>query len=59
VLSDGRPAPEQGTEVYAINAAVTTDYFATLGIPLRSGRFFRLGDRENAPPVAIVNESLA
>jgi putative ABC transport system permease protein len=59
VLSDGMPAPEQGTEVYAINAAVTTDYFATLGIPLRSGRFFRLGDRENAPPVAIVNESLA
>ena len=59
VLSDGRPAPEQGAEVYAINAAVTPDYFVTLGIPLRSGRFFQPGDRENSQPVAIVNESLA
>jgi putative ABC transport system permease protein len=59
VLSDGRPAPEQGAEVYAVNAAVTPDYFATLGIPLRSGRFFQPADTEYSQPVAIVNESLA
>ena len=59
VLSDGRPAPEPGAEVYAVDAAVTPDYFATLRIPLRSGRFFQPGDRENSHPVAIVNESLA
>lgn len=59
VLADGRPGPEQGAEVYAVNAAVTPDYFATLRIPLRSGRFFYLGDTAVSQPVAIVNESLA
>jgi putative ABC transport system permease protein len=59
VLADGRATPEQGAEVYAVNAAVTPDYFATLGISLRSGRFFQPRDTENSQPVAIVNESLA
>jgi putative ABC transport system permease protein len=59
VLSDGKPAPEQGAEIYAINAAITPAYFATLGIPLRSGRVFQTGDTENSQPVAIVNESFA
>jgi putative ABC transport system permease protein len=36
---------------------VTTDYFHTMGIPLRKGRFFTERDDENAPPVAIVNEA--
>ncbi len=34
-------------------------YFATMGIPLRSGREFTRVDNENAPPVAIVNETMA
>jgi putative ABC transport system permease protein len=59
VLADGRAKPEPGSELYAINAAITPDYFATLAIPLRSGRFFQLADSENSQPVAIVNESLA
>jgi predicted permease len=59
VLADGRPTPEQGAEVYAINAAVTPGYFATLGIPLRSGRSFQPGDTENGQPVAMVNETFA
>jgi macrolide transport system ATP-binding/permease protein len=35
---------------------VSPGYFATLGIPLVSGRDFARSDDESAPPVAIVNE---
>jgi macrolide transport system ATP-binding/permease protein len=35
------------------------DYFATLGIPLISGREFTRNDDENSPPVAIINETMA
>jgi putative ABC transport system permease protein len=59
VLADGRPDQEKGAEIYAVNASVTPDYFATLGIPLRAGRFFRSSDSAVSQPVAIVNESLA
>jgi len=36
---------------------VSRGYFETLGIPLRQGRVFGEADREEAPPVAVVNES--
>jgi putative ABC transport system permease protein len=36
---------------------VTADYFSTLGIPLRAGRYFTPAESEE--PVAIVNETLA
>jgi macrolide transport system ATP-binding/permease protein len=39
--------------------AVSEGYFATIGIPLLSGREFTRNDDENAPPVAIVNETMA
>jgi len=35
------------------------DYFRSMGIPLMKGRFFTERDREGAPGVVIVNESLA
>ncbi len=38
---------------------VTPDYFRTMNIPLRVGRFFTAADNENAPDVALVNEALA
>ena len=38
---------------------ISADYFATLGIPIRSGRDFTWDDGPGAPPVAIVNQSLA
>jgi predicted permease len=38
---------------------VSSDYFKTLGITLLSGRDFDGRDAENAPKVAIVNESFA
>lgn len=35
------------------------DYFKTMGIPLLAGREFLTADREGAPPVVIVNQSMA
>jgi putative ABC transport system permease protein len=40
-------------------AQVSPDYFRTMGIPLRQGRYFGEGDREGSPSVAMVNESFA
>jgi putative ABC transport system permease protein len=37
---------------------VSPDYFATLGIPLISGREFTPADDENTPRVAIVNQTM-
>jgi putative ABC transport system permease protein len=39
--------------------AIYPDYFATLGIPIRSGRDFAFDDGPGAPSVVIVNQSLA
>jgi macrolide transport system ATP-binding/permease protein len=50
------PPNEQPTVEYI---EVTEDYFTTLGIPLVSGREFVRTDDENAPPLAIINETMA
>jgi putative ABC transport system permease protein len=36
---------------------VSEDYFRTMGIALRRGRFFTAGDHENGPRVAVVNQT--
>ena len=43
----------------AIYNVVTPDYFRAMRVPLQAGRDFADGDRQGAPLVAIVNESLA
>jgi predicted permease len=50
------PANEQPTADYN---EVAEDYFGTIGIPVVSGREFARTDDENAPPVAIINETMA
>jgi len=50
------PPNEQPTVEYI---EVTEDYFTTLGIPIVSGREFIRTDDENAPPLAIINETMA
>src|SRR5262252_1127042 len=50
------PPNEQPTVEYV---EVTEDYFTTLGIPMVSGREFLRTDDENAPPLAIINETMA
>ena len=39
--------------------AISPEYFSTIGMPLLAGRDFTSGDREGAPPVVIINASLA
>jgi predicted permease len=38
---------------------ITTDFFATLGIPLREGRLFSPDFKADSPPVVIINEAMA
>jgi predicted permease len=38
---------------------VSADLFRTLGTPLLRGRFFSIGDRPEAPRVAIINDAMA
>ena len=38
---------------------VSADFFRTLGTPLLRGRFFSIGDRAEAPRVAIINDAMA
>jgi predicted permease len=58
IVVDGyRAAPDEQPAV-DFNE-VGPDYFATLRIPLVSGREFTRDDRETAPPVAVVNEAMA
>jgi predicted permease len=54
----------EGRETAPVNVvvakpAVSEGYFRTIGIPLTEGRFFQPGDRDGAPLVAIVSESVA
>ncbi|HUE43037.1 MAG TPA: ABC transporter permease [Candidatus Sulfotelmatobacter sp.] len=43
----------------AIFTVMTPDAFATMGIPVRSGRDFNDGDTYDAPFTAVINETLA
>jgi predicted permease len=55
----GRPIPPLPQRPIANLAIVSDNYFALMHIPLAAGRAFGPGDRENAPGVCIINESLA
>ncbi|HSL55525.1 MAG TPA: FtsX-like permease family protein [Pyrinomonadaceae bacterium] len=55
----GRPAPPQGSEPTAFYAPVSSDYLNALSIPLKKGRFFTSFDTAEAPPVVVINETMA
>ncbi|HSC26064.1 MAG TPA: ABC transporter permease [Vicinamibacterales bacterium] len=52
-LAAGTPQPSANYRI------VTPGYFRAMGIPLRSGRLFGPDDREGAPPVGLINETMA
>src|SRR5207302_605056 len=53
-------SPEQAAANPMLNMEVVTpDYFATLGIAVHRGRVFTDADREGAPPVVVISESVA
>jgi putative ABC transport system permease protein len=58
VAVDGYEPPAEKQPIVPYNE-VGPDYFATMGIPLVSGREFARADDENAALVAVVNETMA
>jgi len=55
----GRPALDQALEPRAGDILISSDYFKTMGIPLRTGRPFTEADGHTSTPVVIVSETLA
>jgi putative ABC transport system permease protein len=55
----GRPAPEPGHWTSADIRIVDSGYFAALRIPLERGRSLTGADRTGAPPVVLINETMA
>jgi putative ABC transport system permease protein len=56
---EGRPKPPPGQFQTANFRWVTPNYFRTLQIPVMRGRAFTESDKVDAPPVAIIDESMA
>ena len=51
--------PEFEDKTTARYHAATPNYFRALGIPLAAGRFLDAHDNETAPPVIVINETMA
>ncbi|MEO6237171.1 MAG: ABC transporter permease [Vicinamibacterales bacterium] len=56
---EGLMLPTPGALPVAGMRGIEGDYFAALGVPLKSGRLFTPADRAGSQPVAIVNEAFA
>jgi predicted permease len=52
-------APPPGQELQTDIRAASTDYFRTMEIPLRKGRFFTEDDNADKPQVVIIDEKFA
>ena len=55
----GEPPPRAGEKRDYGYHPVSHGYFRAMGIPLLQGRFFTRQDREDSPPVMIINGSMA
>jgi predicted permease len=58
VQIEGRPVPAAELPEVQFRRAMH-NYFETMGIPLRRGRTFDQNDSPTAPPVAVINETMA
>ncbi len=57
---DGVKLSDDDMDRYSTQVRIATpDYIASLGIPLRAGRWFTADDRQGTQPVAVVNEAAA
>ena len=56
---DGRPAPPHEQRPVALLRSATSAYFRAMGIPLLAGRGLADSDTGQAPPVIVVNQTLA
>jgi putative ABC transport system permease protein len=56
---EDQPDSPPGQPQLGNNRVVSPDYFRSLGIPLLGGRTLTVQDNASAPPVAVINQSLA
>lgn len=56
---EGRPTQNQGEHLSSQIRIVDSNYFHTMGIPLLKGRDIGTADSDQAPAVALINETLA
>jgi predicted permease len=56
---EGQPADDPAKLPSGGYTMIASDYFATLGIPLREGRLFPAELKADSPPVIIINETMA
>jgi putative ABC transport system permease protein len=56
---EGRPPRPDGELPVGDYILVTPEYFRALGVPILRGRAFNAADREGAPLVCVVNQTLA
>ena len=56
---EGRPPAAPNERPMTDFRAATPDYFRVMGIDLAAGRDFTTNDKADAPPVAVINETLA
>ncbi len=56
---EGRPPAAPGESPHSDFRAVSSDYFAALGIQLLRGRSFTQRDTKDSPAVALINEEMA
>jgi predicted permease len=55
----GQTSDDPAKQPIAGYTMIASDYFATLGIPLREGRLFSPELKADSPPVVIINETMA
>jgi putative ABC transport system permease protein len=55
----GRPPKTPHDYTAAGYRAITANYFETIGMSLKQGRFFTIADNEKAPPSVVINATMA
>jgi predicted permease len=59
VIPEGYEFPKGQLDADILTSAVDENYFAVMQMPIVRGRAFTANDKEDAPPVAIINEQFA
>jgi putative ABC transport system permease protein len=59
MVIEGKPQPKPEDVPLGDFRQATAGYFQTMGIPLIDGRLFTENDHDKAPPVAVIDETLA